>query len=82
MEVATCDRNDAIRIMVQRLLTGNKVNCRKQGDFTHSRNWSDLGSKSVMGILRRLSVRPVFKIPKPAGFFSDVLTFENELGCE
>jgi hypothetical protein len=37
---------------------------------------------SEMAILRRLSVRPVFKIPKPAGFFSDVLTFENELGCE
>ena len=35
---------------------------------------------SSMAILRQLSVRPVFEIPSRAGFFSDVLAFENEAG--
>jgi hypothetical protein len=38
------------------------------------------GFVSAMEILRQLSVRPVFEKSQAGGFFSDVLTFENEAG--
>ena len=75
------------RVSLRELVRIRILNVARELNLQRGRQWvgrspwqTQNPSISEMAILRQLSVRPVFEIPSRAGFFSDVLAFENEAG--